>query len=174
MAVKKKFPYRSALVACNGGCHVQEGQSCENGCIGCGICVSVCPFQAIVINENGVAQVDEAKCVACGKCVRECPKQVIHIHECANYIVVRCSNRQNGKEARQVCLASCIGRGYSVRRPAQLVLSSATEHCAVIDESVCLSCMCVVKSASRSSDRFKRNYLLESHSGRQKAQMKRI
>ena len=62
MAVKKKFPYRSALVACNGGCHVQEGQSCENGCIGCGICVSVCPFQAIVINENGVAQVDEAKC----------------------------------------------------------------------------------------------------------------
>ena len=74
MAVKKKFPYRSALVACNGGCHVQEGQSCENGCIGCGICVSVCPFQAIAINENGVAEVDEAKCVACGKCVRECPK----------------------------------------------------------------------------------------------------
>ena len=116
MAVKKKFPYRSALVACNGGCHVQEGQSCENGCIGCGICVSVCPFQAIVINENGVAQVDEAKCVACGKCVRECPKQVIHIHECANYIVVRCSNRQNGKEARQVCLASCIGCGICTSR----------------------------------------------------------
>ena len=52
MAVKKKFPYRSALVACNGGCHVQEGQSCENGCIGCGICVSVCPFQAIVMKQN--------------------------------------------------------------------------------------------------------------------------
>ena len=41
MAVKKKFPYRSALVACNGGCHVQEGQSCENGCIGCGIGIVV-------------------------------------------------------------------------------------------------------------------------------------
>ena len=25
MAVKKKFPYRSAFVACNGGCHVTEG-----------------------------------------------------------------------------------------------------------------------------------------------------
>ena len=24
MAVKKKFPYRSAFVACNGGCHVTE------------------------------------------------------------------------------------------------------------------------------------------------------
>ena len=28
MAVKKKFPYRSAFVACNGGCHVTEGSSC--------------------------------------------------------------------------------------------------------------------------------------------------
>ena len=122
MAVKKKFPYRSALVACNGGCHVQEGQSCENGCIGCGICVSVCPFQAIVINENGVAQVDEAKCVACGKCVRECPKQVIHIHECANYIVVRCSNRQNGKKPDRSAWPA-VSAAVSVRRPAQLVLS---------------------------------------------------
>ena len=25
MAVKKKFPYRSAVVACNGGCRVTEG-----------------------------------------------------------------------------------------------------------------------------------------------------
>lgn len=29
MAVKKKFPYRSAFVACNGGCHVTEGSSCS-------------------------------------------------------------------------------------------------------------------------------------------------
>ena len=145
MAVKKKFPYRSALVACNGGCHVQEGQSCENGCIGCGICVSFCPLQAIAINENGVAEVDEAKCVACGKCVRECPKQVIHIHECANYIVVRCSNKQNGKEARQVCSASCIGCGIC-EKTCTAGAVKVTDHCAVIDESVCLSCgMCVVK-----------------------------
>ena len=220
MAVKKKFPYRSAFVACNGGCHVTEGSSCSYGCIacgkcvesckfgaihlnehgvaevdeekciacgrctrecpqhiihlhdcantiavkcsnkdkgkdargvcavsciGCGICVSVCPFQAIAINENGVAEVDEAKCVACGKCVRECPKQVIHIHECANYIVVRCSNKQNGKEARQVCSASCIGCGIC-EKTCTAGAVKVTDHCAVIDESVCLSCgMCVVK-----------------------------
>mgnify|MGYP001700762131 CR=1 FL=1 len=29
MAVKKKFPYRSAVVACNGGCRVTAG---DNGC----------------------------------------------------------------------------------------------------------------------------------------------
>ena len=36
MAVKKKFPYRSAFVACNGGCHVTEGSSCSYGCIAYG------------------------------------------------------------------------------------------------------------------------------------------
>ena len=145
MAVKKKFPYRSALVACNGGCHVKEGQSCENGCIGCGICVSVCPLRAVASKGVGVAEGGKAKCVACGKCVRECPKQVIHIHECANYIVVRCSNRQNGKEARQVCSVSCIGCGIC-EKTCTAGAVKVTDHCAVIDESVCLSCgMCVVK-----------------------------
>lgn len=34
----------------------------------------------------------------------------------------------------------------SARRPAQAGAIKVTEHCAVIDESVCLSCgMCVVK-----------------------------
>ena len=82
---------------------------------------------------------------ACGKCVRECPKQVIHIHECANYIVVRCSNRQNGKEARQVCSVSCIGCGIC-EKTCTAGAVKVTDNCAVIDETVCLSCgMCVVK-----------------------------
>ena len=47
MAVKKKFPYRSAFVACNGGCHVTEGSSCSYGCIACGKCVEACPRNCI-------------------------------------------------------------------------------------------------------------------------------
>ena len=76
MAVKKKFPYRSALVACNGGCHVQEGQSCENGCIGCGICTKNCPEGAIKV-ENFNATIDQSKCIGCGICADKCPKNVI-------------------------------------------------------------------------------------------------
>lgn len=145
MAVKKKFPYRSAFVACHGGCHVQEGKNCEKGCIGCGVCVSTCPFHAITINDYGVAEVNEAQCVACGKCVRECPKQVIRIHECANYIAVRCSNTQPGKEARQVCSVSCIGCGICEKTCTAGAIK-VMDHCAVIDEAICLSCgMCVVK-----------------------------
>ena len=61
------------------------------------------------------------------------------------YIVVRCSNRQNGKEARQVCSVSCIGCGICEKTCTAGAIK-VTEHCAVIDESVCLSCgMCVVK-----------------------------
>lgn len=61
MAVKKKFPYRSAFVACNGGCHVTEGSSCSYGCIACGKCVESCKFGAIHLNEHGIAEVDEEK-----------------------------------------------------------------------------------------------------------------
>ena len=33
MAVKKKFPYRAAVVACNGGCRSAEGEAgCADGC----------------------------------------------------------------------------------------------------------------------------------------------
>ena len=32
MAVKKKFPYRAAVVACNGGCRSAEGEAgCADG-----------------------------------------------------------------------------------------------------------------------------------------------
>ena len=145
MAFKKKFPYRSAVVACHGGCHVSQTSGCEYGCIGCGLCVSACPFDAIHINDIGVAEVDEEKCIACGKCTRECPKQIIHIHNCANYIVVRCSSKEKGKAAREACSVSCIGCGICEK----LCTASAihvVDNCAVIDEDKCLSCgMCAVK-----------------------------
>ena len=63
-----------AFVACNGGC---RNASCGYGCIGCGACVSTCPFDAVAINDNGVAEVDELKCQGCGACVVECPQGII-------------------------------------------------------------------------------------------------
>ena len=102
MAKKKKFPYRAAVVACNGGCRTTEGENaCRDGCIGCGTCVEKCKVNAVFINEYGVAQVDEEKCIACGTCARACPQKVIHIPECANYIVIQCSNTQKGAAAKK-------------------------------------------------------------------------
>ena len=111
MAIKKRFPYRAALVACNGGCRAagSEDGGCKDGCIGCGACIEKCKFGAISMNEYGVAEVDEEKCIACGQCAKVCPQNLIKIHDCANYIVVKCSNKEKGAVARKQCEVSCIG-----------------------------------------------------------------
>ena len=66
MAIKKRFPYKAAFVACNGGCRATA--DCQYGCVGCELCVNACKFEAIALNDYGVAEVNEDKCIACGKC----------------------------------------------------------------------------------------------------------
>lgn len=145
MAVKKKFPYRAAVVACNGGCRVAEGAKCDYGCIGCGECVAACKFGAIKINEIGVAEVDEEKCIGCGLCAKKCPQNIIRVHECANYIVVKCSNKDKGADARKICSASCIGCGICEKTCTAAAIK-VVDNCAVINDKYCLSCgMCAVK-----------------------------
>ncbi|MEW6377710.1 MAG: 4Fe-4S binding protein, partial [Thermodesulfobacteriota bacterium] len=42
-------------------------------CCGCGLCVTVCPYGARVLNEEEVkAEVIEALCQGCGSCVIAC------------------------------------------------------------------------------------------------------
>ena len=52
-------------------------QACSVGCIGCGLCVKECPFDAITV-ENNVAHIDQEKCKGCGLCAKKCPKKIIH------------------------------------------------------------------------------------------------
>lgn len=46
-------------------------------CIGCGACVGACPVEAISLNEDGKAVVDEATCIDCGACIGVCPTEAI-------------------------------------------------------------------------------------------------
>ena len=50
----------------------------EDKCVGCGLCVDVCPVEAITL-EDDKANVDEDKCTECGQCVEECPNEAISI-----------------------------------------------------------------------------------------------
>jgi ferredoxin len=48
----------------------------SNTCIGCGICVDVCPQDAITLID-GRAVIDPAICTSCGQCVLNCPVKAI-------------------------------------------------------------------------------------------------
>ena len=41
-------------------------------CIGCGVCLTHCPVNAVYI-ENKKAWIDDAKCLHCQECMKECP-----------------------------------------------------------------------------------------------------
>ena len=48
----------------------------KDKCLGCGVCVNVCPVDAITM-ENGKAVIDQEKCIHCGKCFNVCPPKAI-------------------------------------------------------------------------------------------------
>ena len=50
-------------------------------CTGCGTCVEWCPTDAIILNEEGLAQRDESACLGCGVCSRFCPEEAISLKE---------------------------------------------------------------------------------------------
>ncbi|MFZ1038285.1 MAG: CoB--CoM heterodisulfide reductase iron-sulfur subunit A family protein [Candidatus Bathyarchaeia archaeon] len=53
----------------------------EDLCIGCGVCISICPYKAIAKDENGLAKVNEVLCKGCGTCAASCPERAIMMHQ---------------------------------------------------------------------------------------------
>jgi heterodisulfide reductase subunit A len=51
----------------------------EDTCIGCGLCVSLCPYHAISKTEDNKAQVNRALCEGCGLCAASCPTRSISV-----------------------------------------------------------------------------------------------
>jgi len=68
---------KMVLVACHsrdkGG---ETRKNCDLGCIACGACVKVCPFDAPSV-QNNFSRIDPAKCKVCGLCVAKCPTKAI-------------------------------------------------------------------------------------------------
>jgi len=52
----------------------------EKKCSGCGICIELCPYNAIRKDEIGISRTDSALCGGCGVCAASCPERAITIH----------------------------------------------------------------------------------------------
>lgn len=91
----------AAILAGNGS------KLCSDGCLGLGTCVAACPFDAIQVNENGVAVVKPEKCTGCGKCVSVCPRNIIELIPKVHKIFIACNNHDRGGRVKKYCSVGC-------------------------------------------------------------------
>ena len=151
-----------AVVRCNGTCEHRQRTSqydgykscaiehslyrgetdCTFGCLGCGDCVTACPFDAIHMDANGLPVVTDEKCVACGACVKACPRNIIELRNKGpkdRRVFVCCVNKDKGNIARKACTAACIGCGKCVKEcPFEAI--TLENNLAYIDFRKCKLC----------------------------------
>jgi len=117
---------RQVLVTCHSKDRgVDTKKNCQIGCIACGICVKVCPFDAPSI-ENNLSRIDINKCRVCGLCVQKCPTKAItdFIPERANAFV----------------LDTCIGCEICTKVCPVDAVSGIPKEKHVIDQTRCIGC----------------------------------
>ncbi|MDP8223148.1 MAG: glycyl-radical enzyme activating protein [Candidatus Lernaella stagnicola] len=75
--------FKGCTLACT-WCHNPESldtrpqiQWVDSRCIGCRLCVEVCPVGALSFDEG--VRIDREKCTACGTCVEECPSTAMEL-----------------------------------------------------------------------------------------------
>lgn len=74
----------------------------QGRCVGCGICLMVCPQRVLSMN-NGQARIDNRDfCMECGACARNCPADAVTVQAgvgCAAAVI----NTALGRDASSCC-----------------------------------------------------------------------
>jgi Na+-translocating ferredoxin:NAD+ oxidoreductase RNF subunit RnfB len=84
-------------------------KGCKYGCLGLGSCVKSCPVDAIAYTADGLVKVDEERCIGCEICVTVCPTGVMKMVRADSTWFVACSSRDTAKVTKSLCSAGCIG-----------------------------------------------------------------
>ena len=124
--------------------------ACSFGCLGFGSCVKACQFDAIHINDKGVAEVDKEKCTNCGACREACPRHIIAEVPYKQKVFVNCMNKDNGAAATKVCANSCIGCGLC-EKTCKFDAIHVVNNVAVIDYSKCKNCTMCAKACPKNA-----------------------
>jgi len=122
---------------CSAAKLIQGGpKGCKFGCIGFGNCVSVCPFGALSMGDDGLPIVDRDLCTGCGKCEETCPQHIIELVSPEAKAIVSCSSHDKGMIARKVCTNACIGCGLCMRNCTHGAIK-IENNLAVVDTKIC-------------------------------------
>jgi 2-oxoacid:acceptor oxidoreductase delta subunit (pyruvate/2-ketoisovalerate family) len=61
----------------------------QERCMNCGLCIDLCPEQAIDMSPNYTVVIDSSKCTGCGSCADDCPVEAISMRDAASGAISR-------------------------------------------------------------------------------------
>jgi electron transport complex protein RnfB len=130
---------KQVLVTCHSKDRgVDTKKNCQVGCISCGICVKICPFDAPSI-ENNLSRIDLNKCRVCGLCVLKCPTNAV-----TDFIPQRSKAR---------VLENCIGCLICMKVCPVNAVSGEHKKMHMIDQEKCIGCgICTSKCPVQAID----------------------
>ena len=142
---RTKFDYEG-VADCQAAALLFGGdKACAWGCLGLASCERACTFDAIHVNEEGVAVVDRDKCTGCTKCVKSCPRELISMVPKSQQVLVACLNHDRGKRAKEVCDVACTACKICEKNCPEDAIH-VIDNLAVIDFAKCTQCnICVEK-----------------------------